>query len=297
MRYLVGVDGSGPSLEAVRLVGRLADPATDSVAVCFSPVELERQFTGLQPDMVDGAVAALFRDASALLPKGMAAPELLRVERPAAVGLLESATGWRADVVVVGARGHGAVEGFILGSVSRAVVHGTHLPVLVARAVPPAGRGPRVLVGHHPASAAAVGALCNAIHWPDGTDGRIIGVTESLLAGPLPEWVEKRVRDPDTARIAQAWKQEHEAEAKVIGATLAAFAAGLPDAFRGHEPVVAEGNPGERILEKAARDGTELIVVGRTPSDALSRWLIGSTSEAVLTRATASVLVVPVEKR
>jgi nucleotide-binding universal stress UspA family protein len=37
-------------------------------------------------------------------------------------------------------------------------------------------------------------------------------------------------------------------------------------------------------------------VVGRTPTDALSRWLLGSTSEAVLVHAHASVLLVPVEK-
>jgi nucleotide-binding universal stress UspA family protein len=37
-------------------------------------------------------------------------------------------------------------------------------------------------------------------------------------------------------------------------------------------------------------------VLGRTPTDPLSRWLIGSTSEAVLGGATGSVLIVPVEK-
>ncbi len=297
MRYLVGVDGSQRSLDAVRLVGRLADPAVDAVAVCFSPMELERQLPGQPRQMIDGAVAALFTEVCGLLPRGPArGPECIRVEQPAAPGLLGAAADWKADVLVVGARGHGAVEGFILGSVSRAVVHGAHLPVLVAREVPGEGRGPRVLVCHHPASAAAVTAMLGRLRWPDGTDGRVIGVTESLLAGPLPAWVEKRVRDPDTAAIARAWREEHEAEMRAIGGKLAAFAAGLPEPFRRHEPIVAEGNPGERILERAAADHADLLVVGRTPTDALSRWLLGSTSEAVLTRATASVLVVPVEK-
>jgi nucleotide-binding universal stress UspA family protein len=44
-------------------------------------------------------------------------------------------------------------------------------------------------------------------------------------------------------------------------------------------------------------DGTDLVIVGRTPTDALSRWLLGSTSEAVLAHAAASVLLVPVEKK
>jgi nucleotide-binding universal stress UspA family protein len=66
--------------------------------------------------------------------------------------------------------------------------------------------------------------------------------------------------------------------------------------FRGRAPIVAEGNPGDKILERAKQDGIDLIITGRTPTDPLTRWLLGSTSEAVLTQAHASVLVVPVEK-
>ena len=297
MRYLIGVDGSPKSLEAVRLVGRIMDPANDAVAICFSSLELERQLPGQTREMIQGAIDGLFDEVCGLLPKAPSrAPERIRLEQPAALGLLEAAGSWKADMLVVGARGHGSIEGFILGSVSRAVVHGAHLPVLVARAVPPGDRAPHVLVGHHPASAAAVATTLGRIRWPHGTDGRVIGVTESLLAGPLPAWVEKRVRDPDTAAIALAWRNEHEAEVTSLGGTLAAFAAGLPECFRGHEPIVAEGNPGERIIERAAADHVDLIVLGRTPTDAVSRWLLGSTSEAVLTRAVASVLIVPVEK-
>ena len=135
------------------------------------------------------------------------------------------------------------------------------------------------------------------LRWPDDTAGSVIGVTESMLAGPLPSWLERRTRDPDTAAVAQAWQQEHDAEVAAIGGSLAAFQATLPPAFHGSTPIVAEGNPGEQILTRAKQDGTDLIVIGRTPSDMLTRWLLGSTSEAVLTQVTCSVLVVPVGKR
>jgi nucleotide-binding universal stress UspA family protein len=50
------------------------------------------------------------------------------------------------------------------------------------------------------------------------------------------------------------------------------------------------------IITTAKERGVDLIVLGRTPTDPLSRWLIGSTSEAVLGRGTASVMIVPVER-
>lgn len=297
MKILIGVDGSAASLEAVRLAAALLDPAADAVAVYFSPLELEKRLPGRPRKIVDGAAAALFEEIRGLLPAGFARePEMICSSKAAAMGILESADGWKADLVVVGARGHGSLERLFLGSVSRAVVHGATLPVLVARAAPPTDRGLRVLACHHPASAAALARVAGGLAWPPATDGRVIAVTESLLAGPLPAWVQQRVRDPDVAAMAQAWKEEHEAEVSAIGGQLAAFQQSLPAAFQGRQPIVAEGNPGERILEQVRADGTDLVLLGRTPTDAFSRWLLGSTSEAVLTHAPCSVLIVPVEK-
>jgi nucleotide-binding universal stress UspA family protein len=296
MKILIGVDGSETSLDAVRLVGRLVDPARDGVAIYFSPLELEKRLPGRPRAIVDGAAAALFEEACGLLPAGFVRPpEMICSSKSAAVGLLESATEWKADLLVVGARGHGSFERLLLGSVSRAVVHGASLPVLVARSA--AAHDPlRILACHHPASGAAVARALREIHWPAGSVGSVIGVTESLLVGPVPDWVRKRVRDPDAAAMAQAWQREHDDERATLSGRLAAFRESLPAAFHGHEPLIAEGNPAERILERAEADKTDLIVLGRTPTDAFSRWLLGSTSEAVLSQAAASVLLVPVPK-
>lgn len=295
MRILIGVDGSTASLDAVRLVGRLVNPAADVVAAYFSPLELEKRLPGRPKKIVDGAAAALFEEVQGLLPRGFtSAPEMICSSKTAAIGILEAASGWKADLVVVGARGHGGIERFLLGSVSRAVVHGANLPVLVARRPPAAAPG--VLVCHHPASAAAVARLLGRVAWPADTSGRVIGVAESLLVGQVPAWLEKRVRDPDAEAMAQAWRQEHDDEVAALDGRLKAFQADLPPPFRRQPPIIAQGNAGERILEQATALGTDLVVVGRTPTDAVSRWLLGSTSEAVLTHAAASVLVVPVER-
>lgn len=298
MKVLIGVDGSPLSLDAVRMVARLIDPSRDEVAIYFSPTELERRLPGQSATVVRGASAALFAEARVLLPTEFARPpEMITSSASAAVGILESASGWQADLVAVGARGHGSIERFLLGSVSRAVLHGAHLPVLIVRGSPPEDGSLRALACHHPASAAAVAASLNSLHWPAKTQGRVIGVSESLLAGPLPGWLEKRKRDPDTAAIAEAWQQEHDSEVEALTGELQQFQTDLPAGFRGQPPIVVEGNPGERILEQARTDHTDLIVIGRTPTDAFTRWLLGSTSEAVLAHAAASVLVVPVEKQ
>ena len=297
MKILIGVDGSAASLDAVRLAAALVNPATDGVAVYFSPLELEKRLPGRKREVVDGAAAALFEEICGLLPRGFARqPEMICSSKSAAVGILESAAEWKADLVVVGARGHGSLERLFLGSVSRAVVHGAHLPVLVARSAPPADRGLRALACHHPASAAAIARVAGSLAWPATTAGHVIAVTESMLAGPVPDWVRNRVRDPDVAAMAGAWQEEHDAEVAAVGGKVAAFQQMLPPVFRGSEPIIAAGNPGDRILERVKADGIDLVILGRTPTDALSRWLLGSTSEAVLTNAPCSVLLVPVEK-
>ena len=298
MKILIGVDGSASSLDAVRMVGRLVDPSRDEVAIYFSPMELEKRLLGRSRRIIDGAAAALFEEACSLLPGGFAKPvEMIASSKSAAVGLLEAAAGWHADLLVVGARGHGSVEHFLLGSVSRAVVHGANLPVLVVRGTAPADRGPKTLVCHHPASEATIASLLGRLRWPDTTAGSVIGVAESMLAGPLPSWLEKTVRDPDTAAIADAWQQEHDKDVAAIAGSLSAFQSTLPAAFRSQAPIIVMGNPGEQILTRSKQDGSDLIVIGRTPSDTLTRWLLGSTSEAVLTNAVASVLIIPVEKK
>ena len=132
MKVLIGVDGSPLSLDAVRVVGHIIDPTEDQVAIYFSPTELQQRLPESSSSLVSRSAADLFAEARALLPTEFAKPvEMISSSASAAVGILESANGWHADLVAVGARSHGSIERFLLGSVSRAVLHGAHLPVLI----------------------------------------------------------------------------------------------------------------------------------------------------------------------
>ena len=69
MKILIGVDGSASSLDAVRMAGRLVDPARDQIAVYFSPMELEKRLLGRSRRIVDGAAAESVVGPGRLLPR------------------------------------------------------------------------------------------------------------------------------------------------------------------------------------------------------------------------------------
>ncbi len=119
------------------------------------------------------------------------------MDRPSEL-LQKSAADWPADLVVVGARGLGAFETLLLGSVSSEIVRSATVPVLVVR--------------HPPADAAKADAhddclrraRCPAIRTAaefyslrQGTVGLVLAVTEPYYLPGLPDWVLKKARAAD----------------------------------------------------------------------------------------------------
>lgn len=58
------------------------------------------------------------------------------------------------------------------------------------------------------------------------------------------------------------------------------------------ETIEAVGHPAESIVDEAERGGFDLIVVGASGHHGVARFLIGSTSNRVVTHAPCDVLVV-----
>ncbi len=73
---------------------------------------------------------ATFRERTAA-PSSV--PEFAEPGKPASK-IIEVATNWPADLIVMGSHGRGKIQGLLLGSVSQEVLHHAPCPVLVVRA-------------------------------------------------------------------------------------------------------------------------------------------------------------------
>lgn len=145
MKILLPVDGSEPSLEAVRFAVRLARDglrATFVLANIQEPTYLYEMV--LAPDAevlerVSGAAGThSLKAAQALLQAAG-----LTFEREIASGdpghmLVELIERHGCDAVIMGARGMGALRHALLGSVSQALVHDSPVPVTIVRQPPAA---------------------------------------------------------------------------------------------------------------------------------------------------------------
>lgn len=301
MRVLIGVDGSDGAFSAVRFAGRLLSAARDEVTLYYTPPDI-RHAAGadVRPEIIDRARRALADAVFEQCRQHLSEPLWATVRtvvgsKNPREGVVLAADEWRADMIVLGARGSGPVAKLRIGSVARSVVLEATIPVLVVRApLDAALQAPvRVLLAWDGSEASRqAAAVLERFHWPEGSEGHTITVVESLLAGDVPDWLEKKARDADAEAMAQAWVQEHEAEKQMQRNALSEYCRHLPKPFHDRRPLVVEGHAAERILEAIAAEKIDLVVLGAQGMGVIERFLIGSTSSTVLSQAPCSVLVV-----
>ncbi|HEY5247420.1 MAG TPA: universal stress protein [Dermatophilaceae bacterium] len=141
-RYVVGVDGSAESLEALRwaVTEARAHQGGDVRAVLVWTVPYQGLATSMTPEpyglpeVTTLEEQARSRLASAIDGVGDTSPVVVHPEvreGQAAGVLLELSR--EADLVVVGSRGHGGFTSLLLGSVSAQVVRHAHCSVVVVR--------------------------------------------------------------------------------------------------------------------------------------------------------------------
>lgn len=204
--------------------------------------------------------------------------------------LIRKAAQWRADLIVMGARGHSVFGGrLILGSISQRVLYEAECSVRIARGpYKTSGEPVRILIGvdNSSGSQAAVEEVCNR-NWPDGTEVGLVVVVDTVLPiTPNPgehtsvKWIE--VGD------GRNWDQVRE--------LFEPSAQKLRSAGLHAEVLIKRGNASDQILEETGTWGADCIFVGAKGTSGIERLLLGSVSSAVSARASCSVEVVRPKK-
>jgi nucleotide-binding universal stress UspA family protein len=205
------------------------------------------------------------------------------VEGRAADEILDLAEQIGAGLVVIGSRGLGPVGRIALGSVSEAVIHHSHWPVLVLRGGEDAWPPERVIFGDDGSEAArAAGDLGASLCGHHGARALV------LRAYPrLPEvdaagrGFDPRIVDDELRRAEKALlERSRELESRI-----------------GSRPKVrvVVGDAAASLLEAAEEDAPErtLLAVGSRELGVIGRMRLGSVSTKVVHAAKGPVLVHP----
>lgn len=144
MKILVPVDGSVAALQAVRQALRMVDEglrATLVLANVQEPATLYEMLLAHDPEVIERVSAEaglhLLEPARALAREAGVEHEIEVARGDPAHTLVDIVENFGCDMVVMGARGMGALRSAWLGSVSHEVIHAAPVPVLVVKLPPP----------------------------------------------------------------------------------------------------------------------------------------------------------------
>ncbi len=147
MKVLLAVEGSEFSDAALSKTCQLLRDSDDvevrvitavaPVYVAAEPLALSAAYTSEMVEAAQKAAESIVSKAEAeiraLLPKVKEVSTIV-ILGPAARVIVEEASEWGADLIVVGSHGYGFWQRSLLGSVSNSVVHHAPCSVLVVRA-------------------------------------------------------------------------------------------------------------------------------------------------------------------
>jgi nucleotide-binding universal stress UspA family protein len=205
---------------------------------------------------------------------------------PPTASIVSAAKRARADVIVMGWRGHGAVHRFLAGSVSRNVVRTAPCSVLVVRR---AVRNVMNIVIGVDGSKQSARAVEFVTHLQAPQDGRIILVTAvPLMSDPSNPLLPSGIRRNAASGVAAINRR------RVTGAreNLKRLATGPRGAGWHVSMAIRSAAPLRSLLTAVAETKADLLIVGVTGATQLRRLLLGSVAQGALDRCPVPVLIV-----
>jgi nucleotide-binding universal stress UspA family protein len=207
------------------------------------------------------------------------------VADPPGVAILDRAKEWNADFIVVGARGLSALGRLILGSVSQKVVTHSHCPVRIARPGEKSSKEKIKLVLGMDGSDEAKRAteVIASRHWPVDTEIAIICVLNPRLSTARFSYM------PEIATsIQESYRDEEEWHRSIVKEQ----SEKLKNAGLKVTEHIVFGDPKKVLIESGEDGSIDCIYVGARGLSGIKRFLLGSVSGAVSSRAYCSVEVI-----
>jgi nucleotide-binding universal stress UspA family protein len=287
MRILIATDGSSGAETALTLVAGSFDPAgvegIHVITVTSADPSDSRPLAGAaQP--AAGSGEALVADARVLLSESGFEADGEVVVGHAAEEIVKRAARDGIDLVVLGTHGLGFVERLFSGSVASRVASHAPVPVLVADRPGPIRRAVVAYDASPPADAAARFAASLPLRGPvEYTAATVYSAMAPFSSGIAPTMI---------GLAEQAYAEElatAEAEATTVAE---AGAAVIRSGGSTAHAVAIVGSPVERLAGLAQETDADLLVVGDRGRSGIERFLLGSTSAALVTAPPTNVLVV-----
>jgi nucleotide-binding universal stress UspA family protein len=202
-----------------------------------------------------------------------------------ATEILKKADDWNSDLIIVGSHGHTALGRFFFGSVSHKILTEAHCTVRVSRC------GAEELYDKEKIIVAVDGSLGSeaavktvaARKWPADTQVKLLIVTDplkpSLVGNLMPtvvQWVDES--NQEEREWAKDLVQQQANELRQNGLRVS-FA-------------VLEGDPRRVLINEAEEWKATTIFLGARGLSGLDRFLLGSVSAAIASRAHCAVEIV-----
>lgn len=187
----------------------------------------------------------------------------------------------KAEMVVVGSSGHGALERLLLGSVSTGLVHHAHCPVAVIRNEVSSPRAGCVLVGvdGSPTSDLATAIAFDEASWRGAELVALHAWTDAEVPDiPGREW---------TGTTRTSWTRLQSAAEETLAERLAGYRERYPNVVVHHEVVL--NHAAQHLVERS--ESAQLVVVGSHGRGGFTGMLLGSVSTAVVHAVSTPVIV------
>lgn len=290
MKVIIATDGSEDAIRAARFFSRLPhdQPLDVTVVTVLDPPDVSistpsstwyPEFLEQQLEMAEAScarVAEMFEGADATV-------RTVKPQGHAGNTIVQQAATDRADLIVIGAKGHSAIGRMFLGSVSQFVATHADCSVLVVRPVDQQLEGEeslRVTIAYDASepSESAVQEFTQ-FGWTGNVFVQILSVIrefrafrQDLVPAALEHTAEQRAaaREKADQVVLQLKKRRIHAAAEVTSAE----------------------HVGEAIVAYANEIRSELVVLGNTGRSLIPRLLLGSVSTYVLRHAKQSVWIV-----